>query len=493
MRLGSEGLAKAAEKAEALGVAVSRVDAAKIEESRMAWSDIGTTIDGIFNRIAVAIAPFVTAVANAFTSASTEARGFGDAIDSAVKIAISIVGFFADAWQGVTLAFQAGRVAVAILGSVMADLGNTAVQVAQWIAAKFSQAWELISASFSVLWSALNVGWSGMRVAVADFVSFAGSQIASLMRIAADAAYQFSAEQGSAMQAAADAVQVSVGAMSANARIALDKNVAGITAASDRMAAATSALFSSVHTEGSAMLTGLRADFAALADEEMKTLDAQRNQPLASDRIAAAAAEIQTEAQLRAEARAAELVATQVQSDARNAIETDGWISYYDWSQQSAEKDSAYRSRLLSSSLANSSSFFGNLSKLQDSHSKKARAIGDAAAKAKIVSDTASAAMASYSALAGIPIVGPYLGAAAAAAAVVAGSVQLANVGKSSIGSSAVATQEDVSTSNVGGVSAPRNTQTLVLQGDSFSAESLTRLFDDAKERGITIDGVRRA
>ena len=101
--------------------------------------------------------------------------------------------------------------------------------------------------------------------------------------------------------------------------------------------------------------------------------------------------------------------------------------------------------------------------------------------------------MASYSALAGIPIVGPYLGAAAAAAAVVAGSVQLANVGKSSIGSSAVATQEDVSTSNVGGVSAPRNTQTLVLQGDSFSAESLTRLFDDAKERGITIDGVRRA
>jgi hypothetical protein len=71
--------------------------------------------------------------------------------------------------------------------------------------------------------------------------------------------------------------------------------------------------------------------------------------------------------------------------------------------------------------------FFGQMSVLMQSSNRKMFEIGKASAIAETVINTYKAATAAYSSLAGIPIVGPALGAAAAGAAVVAG---LANVKK---------------------------------------------------------------
>lgn len=71
------------------------------------------------------------------------------------------------------------------------------------------------------------------------------------------------------------------------------------------------------------------------------------------------------------------------------------------------------------------STALGNLATLQSSHNKKQAAIGKAAAIAQATINTYTAATGAYSALASIPYVGPFLGIAAAAAAIVAG---LANV-----------------------------------------------------------------
>lgn len=71
------------------------------------------------------------------------------------------------------------------------------------------------------------------------------------------------------------------------------------------------------------------------------------------------------------------------------------------------------------------SNALGALSSLQKSENKKQAAIGKAAAIAQAIINTYSSATASYNAMAGIPYVGPFLGAAAAAAAIAAG---MANV-----------------------------------------------------------------
>lgn len=75
--------------------------------------------------------------------------------------------------------------------------------------------------------------------------------------------------------------------------------------------------------------------------------------------------------------------------------------------------------------LKGASDFFGYLSQLSKSENSKIARIGRAAAITKAVIDTYSAANSAYAAMAGIPYIGPALGIAAAAAAVVAG---LANV-----------------------------------------------------------------
>lgn len=78
--------------------------------------------------------------------------------------------------------------------------------------------------------------------------------------------------------------------------------------------------------------------------------------------------------------------------------------------------------------LNGAASTFGQLAGLMSSHNKKAFKIGQAAAIAEVAVKTPQAAMDAYSSLAGIPYVGPILGAAAAAAAVVMGMQQISQI-----------------------------------------------------------------
>lgn len=86
------------------------------------------------------------------------------------------------------------------------------------------------------------------------------------------------------------------------------------------------------------------------------------------------------------------------------------------WAQQQAQQ------------LQTASTFFGHLAQLQKSENSKIAAIGKAAAIAQAVINTYQSATAAYASMAGIPYVGPALGAAAAAAAVVAGMANVAQI-----------------------------------------------------------------
>lgn len=86
------------------------------------------------------------------------------------------------------------------------------------------------------------------------------------------------------------------------------------------------------------------------------------------------------------------------------------------WSQQSA------------SQLQTSTEFFGDLAQLSKSSNTKIAAIGKAAAITQAMINTYQAATAAYASLASIPYVGPELGAAAAAAAIVAGLANVAQI-----------------------------------------------------------------
>lgn len=80
------------------------------------------------------------------------------------------------------------------------------------------------------------------------------------------------------------------------------------------------------------------------------------------------------------------------------------------------------------------SSLFGQLAVLSSSHNKKMAAIGKAAAIAQTIINTYQSATEAYKAMAGIPYIGPALGAAAAAVAIAAGLANVAQIRSQSVG-----------------------------------------------------------
>jgi hypothetical protein len=71
---------------------------------------------------------------------------------------------------------------------------------------------------------------------------------------------------------------------------------------------------------------------------------------------------------------------------------------------------------------------FGNLSSLMSSESRNQFEVGKAAAIAQALIDTYAGAQKAFTSLAGIPVVGPVLGVAGAAAAIVAGTMRVSQI-----------------------------------------------------------------
>src|SRR5690606_21656688 len=67
LELGTEGLEAMAREAEALGLHLSRVDAAKVEKVNDAITRVRSVIEGVINRITVRLAPILSSIADLIT------------------------------------------------------------------------------------------------------------------------------------------------------------------------------------------------------------------------------------------------------------------------------------------------------------------------------------------------------------------------------------------------------------------------------------------
>ncbi len=97
---GRESLDAFQAEAERLGLAVSRVDAAKIEQAVDAMNLLKRAVTGAANSVAIELAPAVTAIADAFRSASTDAVTMRDVARGAIDSIAVGVGIVADAYRG---------------------------------------------------------------------------------------------------------------------------------------------------------------------------------------------------------------------------------------------------------------------------------------------------------------------------------------------------------------------------------------------------------
>src|SRR5690625_2285982 len=119
--LGAEGLRAMGEEADALGLSLSRVDAAKVEQANDALTRIRSMIQGIANRITVHLAPYIAGIADLIAHWSLETQGFRDIIDSTMATALRLTGRFSDVLAVLVRGIKIGAVSQAMFGYAAAE------------------------------------------------------------------------------------------------------------------------------------------------------------------------------------------------------------------------------------------------------------------------------------------------------------------------------------------------------------------------------------
>lgn len=437
IRDGSQGIADAKTQVDELGGAISRVDMSKVETANDTWTSLVAIITRVKDELAVQLAPAIDYVLkNAITFTTDFIKRMGG-VKQMISDTLIETLVFADGWV---------RTAQTI-GGFLANLGN------------------LILATFGNITSSIGLLWSGLKLMVAQFVSFSAAQVSALLFQASSlvGAVKGGADAAAALMEAA----YSVGRSSSDMAVGAETSYSKAKDTALDAAAATKAAFKdmlNIDSSGSASIQKLIADLHAAALAPAAKAEAapgmgefKGGTPSASPAVtkaqqdAASKLEIlrkslMEERELEMLAYTEKITLLQGMKDEQFAFDGERYVLIEGLKLQHEEKLTAMeqeatdkRKKLAQAALQNqlsgASSFFSNMSSLMNTGSKKMFAIGKAAAYATTIVNTAQAAMAAYAA--GMSVGGPAAPAIAAAyagAAIAAGAVQLGAISSASPG-----------------------------------------------------------
>ena len=131
---GSASLNAMAAEADALGISVSRIDAAKIEQANDSMTRANGLLSSFGKQLTIAVAPVLEAVVTDLTNAGKEAGGFGSVATKAFDYVLKGIGVMANGLHGIKILFQALKAAglglgVAVLG-VFDQMGRKGAEIA---------------------------------------------------------------------------------------------------------------------------------------------------------------------------------------------------------------------------------------------------------------------------------------------------------------------------------------------------------------------------
>ena len=113
LAMGEEALNKTAKEAEILGLALNRVDAAKVEAANDAMTRSAGVVTGLGNTITVSLAPYVKGISDEFYNAALEAGGFGEFTTNALNSVVQAVAYTANVIHGLKAVWVVVKLAAA--------------------------------------------------------------------------------------------------------------------------------------------------------------------------------------------------------------------------------------------------------------------------------------------------------------------------------------------------------------------------------------------
>jgi hypothetical protein len=383
---GKDVFSDAEKELDAFGIAISRVDAAKIEMANDSWTKTKKLISGLGDAIATNLAPVLTALNNKIIDVAKQSGGMGNFVQKAMDSVVTAVGWVLDAINGLKVAFLGLKAAVAtVVASIIENLNNLAEPINYLV--------ELLP----------GVDASPLR-AMDDVVKSLNNTANEMGEAFFDALNKAPPSEGlkKGYQELTYEIQK---AAEAQAKLVSDRNV------------------SNIENTGSA-----GGDNKATRDDSSKEFDA------AQQRLKVIQESFMTERQLLDEHLAqkqfdieADFNSGYIKEQERNqalamlTLQHNAEITRIE--DEASQKRIAIHEAEKQAKLNVARGIFGNLSTLMQSGSKRVFEIGKAAAKASVIVDGIRAVQSSYAA--GAKIGGPVLGGIFAGTAAAAAAIQL--------------------------------------------------------------------
>jgi len=412
---GSEAFAKAAEDAQAWGLAINRVDAAKLEMANDAITRAQAAAKGLFTTIAIHVAPAVKALADYFADSSAEAHGFKKEAGSAAEVVITGIGYAINVVQGLRFAYVGVKL-------VIAEVMDLAAQGFAFFADNAS----IFSKALMALPGPLGL----VGRAFATMVGLGKNEFRMLAESTSQNAATIKAElEAIALEGLpADKIIEKVRLI----RAAMEKEAVEIARRRQDM----------MKGSGEDIEEDKKPEKKGDHDSWRKRL-AERLERLREENMGERellAEKLREKNVLLQEAMEAGLITEETGAAQSALIQKKYALAKTAIEDEEIKKRYGIAHVYRQLDLNSAGAFFGAMGTLMDSKSRTAFNIGKAAAISGAVIDTYKAATGAYSALASIPYVGPYLGAAAAIAAVIAGMANVQKIRSTQFGAGAAAT-----------------------------------------------------
>ena len=134
---GAEGFAAAESDVAAFGTAISRVDAAKVEEANDSFERVQEALKGVATQLTVQLAPMMKVIADRFVNAARESGGFTDQIVAGLNLTIEAVAFLGDTIRGLQVVWKLAEVAamgfISLTLTGLDELQRAAAGALSWI------------------------------------------------------------------------------------------------------------------------------------------------------------------------------------------------------------------------------------------------------------------------------------------------------------------------------------------------------------------------
>ncbi|MDR1461448.1 MAG: hypothetical protein LBI78_07375 [Campylobacteraceae bacterium] len=493
--LDPDSLKRAAEEVNKFGIALSEIQLAQIEEANNEMSVFGEMTKGIQNQLAVEFAPIITGVSKEIADAAKESGLFDGAIQKAVDIGINGAGLLADAWRGfeyILLGLKGVWYGIQVAAASVVEAIMQAFQDLETIEVDIINS--LISAANNIPGvniDLIHVEPSEALQAVTNFKNEANIELAtvadeirSLMDepLPSEKLDALIANWRAVSEAAAEATVVQREAMNAalpqGREIAEKKEKEKEDPYIENLKKQTNALVEELNKREQFSLESTLRENENNFTKQFEAIEKQK--------------ELDTIAFDEKSARLNEAYSNNlINEEAYLAAQDQLKQNYEGLEKQRIEQQESIKKEAYAKTYNAMRGILADAAK----ESKKAFELNKAVSIAETVISTYQAAQSSYSAMAGIPYVGPALGAAAAAAAIASGMMRVNAIksqqfkGGGSAGGDPGASALAASAPVAAGAQPERQVANISLVGDMFGRNQVIGLMESMNE--LMADGVR--